>query len=94
MLDSATDGFGTDGFVVFDRAQKLYGREMVVVKDLELAIGKGEFLTLLDPSGSGKMTFLMVPAGFEATHGAVRLDGRPIDDILPHKRGIGMVLQN
>jgi putative spermidine/putrescine transport system ATP-binding protein len=66
-----------------------------VVKDLNLAIGKGEFLTMLGPSGSGKTTCLMMLAGFEtATHGEIRLGGRPINNIPPHKRGIGMVFQN
>jgi putative spermidine/putrescine transport system ATP-binding protein len=56
---------------------------------------KGEFLTMLGPSGSGKTTCLMMLAGFEtATYGDIRLDGKPINDIPPHKRGIGMVFQN
>jgi putative spermidine/putrescine transport system ATP-binding protein len=34
-------------------------------------------------------------AGFEtATHGEIKLDGKPINNIPPHKRGIGMVFQN
>ncbi|NJB75198.1 putative spermidine/putrescine transport system ATP-binding protein [Thalassospira tepidiphila] len=56
---------------------------------------KGEFLTMLGPSGSGKTTCLMMLAGFEtATHGDIRLGGVSINDIPPHKRGIGMVFQN
>ena len=56
---------------------------------------KGEFLTMLGPSGSGKTTCLMMLAGFEtATHGEIRLDGVSINNIPPHKRGIGMVFQN
>jgi putative spermidine/putrescine transport system ATP-binding protein len=56
---------------------------------------KGEFLTMLGPSGSGKTTCLMMLAGFEtATHGEILLDGSPINNIPPHKRGIGMVFQN
>ncbi|MBT7559454.1 MAG: ABC transporter ATP-binding protein, partial [Rhodobacterales bacterium] len=52
-------------------------------------------LTLLGPSGSGKTTCLMMLAGFEtATNGDIRLDGNPINNIPPHKRGIGMVFQN
>ena len=50
---------------------------------------------MLGPSGSGKTTCLMMLAGFEtATHGEILLDGRPINNIPPHKRGIGMVFQN
>ena len=91
MLDTDSN----DGFVVFDRVQKSYDGENLVVKDLNLSIGKGEFLTMLGPSGSGKTTCLMMLAGFEtATHGDILLDGKPINNISPHKRGIGMVFQN
>lgn len=91
MLDK-TSG---DAFVAFEHVQKSYDGQTLVVKDLNLSIGKGEFLTMLGPSGSGKTTCLMMLAGFEtATHGEIRLDGRPINQVPPHKRGIGMVFQN
>ncbi|MAQ86115.1 MAG: spermidine/putrescine ABC transporter ATP-binding protein [Maritimibacter sp.] len=84
-----------DAFVEFDRVQKSYDGETLVVKDLNLSIGRGEFLTMLGPSGSGKTTCLMMLAGFEtATHGEIRLGGQEINNIPPHKRGIGMVFQN
>ena len=82
-------------FVKFENVQKSYDGEVLVVKDLNLEISKGEFLTMLGPSGSGKTTCLMMLAGFEtATHGIISLDGNPINNIPPHKRGIGMVFQN
>lgn len=85
----------SDAYVEFDRVQKSYDGETLVVKDLNLSMPKGEFLTMLGPSGSGKTTCLMMLAGFEtATHGEIRLDGREINNIPPHKRGIGMVFQN
>ncbi|KFE36609.1 ABC transporter ATP-binding protein [Thioclava atlantica] len=91
-MNNAADG---DGFVVFDRVQKSYDGETLVVKDLNLSIGKGEFLTMLGPSGSGKTTCLMMLAGFEmATNGEILLDGKNINMVPPHKRGIGMVFQN
>ncbi len=84
-----------EAFVEFERVQKSYDGETLVVKDLNLSMPKGEFLTMLGPSGSGKTTCLMMLAGFEtATHGDIRLDGKSINDIPPHKRGIGMVFQN
>ncbi|MCB2117668.1 MAG: ABC transporter ATP-binding protein [Rhodobacteraceae bacterium] len=90
-----TDQGAGDAFVLFDRVQKSYDGETLVVKDLNLSIAKGEFLTMLGPSGSGKTTCLMMLAGFEtATHGEIKLAGRPINNIPPHKRGIGMVFQN
>jgi putative spermidine/putrescine transport system ATP-binding protein len=85
----------TDAFVAFEHVQKSYDGVSLVVKDLNLTIAKGEFLTMLGPSGSGKTTCLMMLAGFEtATSGEIRLDGRPINQVPPHKRGIGMVFQN
>ena len=90
MFDTAKDAF-----VAFEHVQKSYDGETLVVKDLNLQIGQGEFLTMLGPSGSGKTTCLMMLAGFEtATHGEILLQGRPINNIPPHKRGIGMVFQN
>ncbi|PRZ49321.1 putative spermidine/putrescine transport system ATP-binding protein [Tritonibacter scottomollicae] len=89
------DASNTDAFVEFERVQKSYDGETLVVKDLNLTLPKGEFLTMLGPSGSGKTTCLMMLAGFEtATHGDIRLDGVSINNIPPHKRGIGMVFQN
>ncbi|MDC3234805.1 ABC transporter ATP-binding protein [Candidatus Puniceispirillum sp.] len=84
-----------DPFVSFKGVQKSYDGESLVVKNLNLDIAAGEFLTMLGPSGSGKTTCLMMLAGFEtATHGDIELGGRPINNIPPHKRGIGMVFQN
>src|SRR6056300_1809285 len=84
-----------DPFVSFKGVQKSYDGETLVVKNLNLDIASGEFLTMLGPSGSGKTTCLMMLAGFEtATHGDIELGGRPINNIPPHKRGIGMVFQN
>ncbi|GLO72132.1 polyamine-transporting ATPase [Phaeobacter inhibens] len=89
------DASNTSAFVEFERVQKSYDGENLVVKDLNLTMPKGEFLTMLGPSGSGKTTCLMMLAGFEtATHGDIRLGGVSINNIPPHKRGIGMVFQN
>ena len=88
-------GESTDAFVRFVKVQKSYDGETLVVKNLNLDIAPGEFLTMLGPSGSGKTTCLMMLAGFEpATHGEIVLDGRPINNVPPHKRNIGMVFQN
>jgi putative spermidine/putrescine transport system ATP-binding protein len=85
----------SDKYVEFVGIQKSYDGETLVVKDLNLSIRSGEFLTLLGPSGSGKTTTLMMLAGFEVpTHGRIFLDGQPIDDVPPHRRNIGMVFQN
>ena len=82
-------------FVKFDKVDKSYDGKVLVVKDLNLDIAEGEFITMLGPSGSGKTTCLMMLAGFETpTNGEIYLEGNPISNIPPHKRGIGMVFQN
>jgi putative spermidine/putrescine transport system ATP-binding protein len=89
--ESAVD----EPMVRFADVQKTYDGETLVVKNLQLDIAKGEFVTMLGPSGSGKTTCLMMLAGFEpATHGEIFLNGKPINKVPPHKRGIGMVFQN
>jgi len=85
----------SESFVKFDKVDKSYDGEILVVKDLNVDIPKGEFLTMLGPSGSGKTTTLMMLAGFETpTGGEIYLDGEAINKIPPYKRGIGMVFQN
>ena len=81
--------------VRFQRVQKTYDGEQLVVRQLDLDIHRGEFLSLLGPSGSGKTTTLMMLAGFESpTSGDILLDGRHITGTPPHKRHFGMVFQN
>ncbi len=84
-----------DAYVRFEQVQKSYDGENLVVKDFNLAVERGEFLTMLGPSGSGKTTCLMMLAGFEtATSGEIILDGTSINNVPPWKREIGMVFQN
>lgn len=73
---------------------KTYG-EVDAVSDFNLAVDKGEFISLLGPSGCGKTTTLRIIAGFETpNHGTVRLDGEDITQVPPHHRGMGMVFQS
>ena len=65
-----------------------------VVKNVSLAIRRGEFVTLLGPSGCGKTTTLRMLAGFEhPTSGQVLFNGQDITDLPPHKRNINTVFQ-
>ncbi|WP_114972077.1 ABC transporter ATP-binding protein [Rhodoferax ferrireducens] len=81
--------------VKFAGVQKTYDGNTLVVRNLNLDIQAGEFLSLLGPSGSGKTTTLMMLAGFESpTAGEIFLDGHPITRTPPHKRNFGMVFQN
>lgn len=81
--------------VSFRKVSKNYDRQSWVVDSLSLDVYEGEFLTMLGPSGSGKTTCLMMLAGFEeVTSGEIRIRGERVNDIPPHKRGLGLVFQN
>jgi putative spermidine/putrescine transport system ATP-binding protein len=88
-------GDPTEPFVCFSGVRKTYDGKTLIIRNLDLDIEKGKFLTLLGPSGSGKTTCLMMLAGFETpTQGTITLDGRRVDNLPPHKRNIGIVFQN
>lgn len=93
-MNTATNP-ASESLVRFVDVQKSYDGVILVVKKFNLDMHRGEFLTMLGPSGSGKTTCLMMLAGFEpATHGEIFLNNQPINNVPPHKRGIGMVFQN
>ncbi len=82
-------------YVEFVNVDKSYDGHTMVVDNLNLVIGKDEFLTMLGPSGSGKTTSLMMLAGFESPNrGEIRIAGRSLGDVPPYRRNIGMVFQN
>lgn len=82
-------------FLQFSGVKKTYDQRTLVVKDFNLDVNQGEFVTLLGPSGSGKTTVLMMLAGFEGvTSGNITVDGHPITSTAPYKRNIGMVFQS
>ena len=73
---------------------KAFG-DNVVVKNLNLNIMEGEFLTLLGPSGCGKTTSLRMIAGFEtASSGIISINGERIEDKEPFERNVNTVFQN
>src|SRR5690625_1582476 len=79
----------------FQNVKKTYDQKNLVVKDFNLDVQQGEFVTLLGPSGSGKTTVLMMLAGFEhITSGHILLQDKPIEQIAPFERNIGVVFQN
>jgi ABC-type Fe3+/spermidine/putrescine transport system ATPase subunit len=59
---------------------------------LEVPAGMSGFL--LGPSGCGKTTLLRCIAGLERQHaGTIAWDDKPLDDLEPHRRGVGMLFQ-
>jgi len=74
--------------------RKSYGSHLVL-KDLDLHVEPGEFVSMLGPSGSGKTTVLNLIAGFDdPDEGTVLLDGRDMTGIAPERRNIGVVFQH
>ncbi|MCF6303747.1 MAG: sn-glycerol-3-phosphate ABC transporter ATP-binding protein UgpC [Rhodobacteraceae bacterium] len=66
-----------------------------VLKDINVAIQKGEFLVLVGPSGCGKSTLLNCIAGLEeVSSGAIKIGGRNMVGVAPKDRDIAMVFQS
>ena len=79
---------------------KYYG-DVHVLKDLDLVVEDGAFMTLLGPSGCGKTTTLRVIAGLEAPRrgtltidGITAADGEALYNMAPAKRGVNLVFQS
>ena len=80
--------------VVFDRVQKTFGT-FTALHGLDLAIGSGEFVSLLGPSGCGKTTTLRMLAGLDfPSSGDIRIGDRLVNDVAPGARDIAMVFQS
>lgn len=80
-------------FLEITDLQKSFGASRVV-RDFNLSVSRGEFVSFLGPSGCGKTTTLRMVAGFETpTAGIIRIDGRDVVDLKPNQRNIGMVFQ-
>jgi putative spermidine/putrescine transport system ATP-binding protein len=83
-----------DVAVQFDAVTKRFG-DVVALNAVSLAIGRGEFMTLLGPSGCGKTTLLKLAAGFLGSDGgSIAIHGKCVNDVPTHKRRIGMMFQN
>ncbi len=65
-----------------------------ILKNINLYIRDGEFITFLGPSGCGKTTTLRIIAGFlEPDGGDVIFDGKKINGVPPHKRKVNTIFQ-
>ena len=84
----------SDSIVSLRHVEKWYGNNHVV-KDMNLEIQEGEFLTLLGPSGCGKTTTLRMIAGFEnATSGTIEVQGQRVEEKEPYERDVNTVFQS
>jgi putative spermidine/putrescine transport system ATP-binding protein len=81
-------------YLSIEAVSKSFGKNNVV-RGADIAIGKGEFVSLLGPSGCGKTTILRMVAGFETpTKGIIRINGSDVTALKPNQRNIGMVFQS
>ena len=82
------------GFVEIKDLVKNFG-DTQVLKNINISIEEGEFVTLLGPSGCGKSTLLRCLAGLNSIDGGkIFVNGKDITDMERRKRDIGMVFQN
>lgn len=73
----------TEGSVNIQNVDKIYSvhdGELVALKDVEVTVGGGEFVSILGPSGCGKSTLLRCVAGLDRpTKGSITFGGKPVD---------------
>src|SRR3990172_7555856 len=87
-------GSNNDAVIVLDHVSKRFSGTYAV-HDMDLAIGRGEFFSLLGPSGCGKTTTLRMIAGFETpSEGRILLEGIDVSNVPPYKRNVNLVFQN
>lgn len=75
------------GWLVAHNLAKNFGKR-VVVRDVSIAVRRGEAVGLLGPNGAGKTTvFTMIMGLVKPDHGAISLDGRAITHLPLFQRG-------
>ncbi len=73
---------------------RFYG-EVGALDHISLAVGEGEFFSMLGPSGSGKTTCLRLIAGFERpTTGTILIHGQDATGMPPYDRDVNTVFQD
>ncbi|MBP3963247.1 ABC transporter ATP-binding protein [Paenibacillus sp. DLE-14] len=73
---------------------KRYGTGTLALREVDLDIGEGEFVSLVGPSGCGKSTLLRIMAGLgEATEGVVSVLGQPSQQLMKTSGQLGFVFQ-
>ena len=85
----------TDNIIELRHITKIFEDDgFAAVKDFNLEVKRGEFVTFLGPSGCGKTTTLRMIAGFDVpTSGDILLNGSSITGLPPYRRPINTVFQ-
>ncbi len=90
----ATHGRMSMSFLNLEKVSKFYG-SVAAVHDFDLAVEKGEFISLLGPSGCGKTTTLQMITGLvRPSSGTITMGGRDITHLPPPQRELGVVFQS
>ena len=77
-----------------DHLRKSFGKKEVI-KDFDLEVYEGEFLTLLGSSGCGKTTILRAIAGLDSvTEGHIYIDGKDVTSLDSKFREVNTIFQN
>lgn len=80
--------------LTIDNVKKRYG-DHEVLKGINIAIDRGEFLILVGPSGCGKSTLMNSIAGLDTiSDGRILIDGNDVTNSAPKDRDIAMVFQS
>ena len=81
--------------VTMEGVSKVYGEDVVAVRDMSLDIRDGEFVVFVGPSGCGKSTALRMIAGLEdISRGKIFIGNDVVNDLSPRARDVAMVFQN
>ena len=85
----AAKSFTDDRYLQFSQLHKVYATPkgpLTVVKDFNLTLKKGEFVSLIGHSGCGKSTVLTMAAGLnDISKGAIKLDGMHVEGADPER---------
>tara|TARA_B100000902_G_scaffold116148_1_gene116969 strand:+ start:2895 stop:3866 length:972 start_codon:yes stop_codon:yes gene_type:complete len=86
-------------FLKIENLEKYYSKKLPLIRQLNFSVNKGEIISFIGESGSGKTTFLKCLAGLEEINsGIINLNGKVLNDentfVQPHLRKIGFVFQD
>lgn len=84
----------------FSHVDKVYFPNQIALRDIDFAVGRGEFVFLAGSSGAGKSTLLkLIFAEERSTRGQVLIEGRDLvnfaqEEIALIRRGVGVIFQD
>ncbi len=83
----------SENIISIERVSHAFG-DKTVLDNINLLVGKGEFVTILGPSGCGKTTLMRLIGGFlKVSGGKISIGGQDVTDTPPHRRPVNTVFQ-